>query len=463
MSTIGDDDDDDNEPVINVTQLVQLTDLGINEKDINWSKVKINSYRWIAVRHSKPMQECQGLEPMVSTEMACSLPSEAYYPHLFSPYHRNYSCDDLQHIRNSHEGHCPNHKTNGAIAGVVSQETVITVINPFTNHLYNCQTSCDTKCAQISADNEMIAISNDRYLAVYCVATNKCLNTLPFASRCLYWCWIASNTIAIITDIDVYHWCIDYPFEPKLVFKLDKRFRDYQITGYKCDLRNQLWFAISSLYVDDEGDINGCIQIYSERNQLSQCIEAHAFTLCEYRFQANRWPTNVLLAAKRSHMNTFKIYIIELGPIPEGNNSLISRTEVIPLVDGNDVQHMDIPVAIECNTELGLIYVFTKYGALYLCDMDSAALIQSAVISASVVFAALLDDDSQTVLAINRSGQLLSINLFISQLIRNLTDSAKPEIAQRIQAIVDSETGSDGRPVGDDDDDDEDCDEVTRL
>ncbi|CAG2172745.1 unnamed protein product [Oppiella nova] len=453
------------EPIINVTQVLQLTNLDISDNDINWSKVKMNGFRWIAIRHSR--QSTTGAVnnghnelPAPSTgTVVGSLPSEAYYPHLFSPGYRNHSCDDLnQWLRDNRED---SDDTNGdnerpGMSGT-GMESVITVVNPFTRQLYNCQISCDTKCAQISADNDMIAISNDKFLAVYCVHTNQCLNTLPFPSRCRHWNWIRHNVIVVITEREVFHWNIDVPdlkFKPELKFKVDKRLQDYQITGYKCDKTCDQWFAITSLYLDDEGEVNGCVQIHSTRNQLSQCIDAQAFTLCEYKFIANQMPTQVLLAAKRHQTNALKIYIIELGPIQECNNSLISRTEVIPQLDTNDANGLtpDFPVAIECNTDLGLIYVFSKYGALYVCDIETGALITSALISSSVIFSTCFDSETQTVMAIDRTGQLLTIELYLSAFVRHLNAISKPEIAQRIQSVVDNS-----------DDDDDGYDEVTRL
>lgn len=142
-----------------------------------------------------------------------------------------------------------------------------------------------------------------------------------------------------------------------------------------------------------------------------------------------------------------------MGPIQEGNCSLISRTEVLPQVEGSDWD--DIPVSIECNTELGLIYLFSKYGSLYVCDIESGALILSALISSAVIFTTIFDSDTQTVLAINRSGQLLAIELYIEYLLRHLQSISKTDVAQRIQSIIDNNL----KYISDD----EDCDEVTRL
>ncbi len=193
------------------------------------------------------------------------------------------------------------------------------------------------------------------------------------------------------------------------------------------------------------------VQIYSSPYKQSQCIEAHACNIIEYKFNGNISATQVLLAAKRYQMNAFKIYIIELGPNEEGNCALISRTEVIPLLDSSDGLKYDFPVSIECNQQMGLIFVLSKFGSMYICDIESGALIISAVICSDIIFTTTFDYETQGVIAISRNGQVLSIELYLPYLISHLKSISKKDIAQRIQLIIETQKNA------------TDCDEVTRL
>ncbi len=222
-----------------------MSDLQINDSDINWSKVKMTSYRWIAIRHNKISHH------LATTSYAC-------YPQLFSA-----SSDSLHNISNNSIDNNNGKSGNNLVTIMVPQmETSITIVNPYTNQTHNCETSSDTKCAQINPQNEIIGISNDRFLAVYCVHKSQCLNTLPFPSKCIFWNWINNNIIAIITERDVFHWDMNDPYEPQFVFKLNEKIKNYQITGYKCDKSNAFWFAVSSLFVDEEGIKPFNIQIF---------------------------------------------------------------------------------------------------------------------------------------------------------------------------------------------------------
>lgn len=146
-----------------------------------------------------------------------------------------------------------------------SVEHVITIISPTSGFLVTCQTNADTSCAQINPELDIIAVSNDNWLAFYSIQTNYCLATLPFPSKHLYWTWINSETIALVTKRDVYHWRITYhestpnyiqtpKSPPRMMFTIDESIKDNQITGYIVDPIFNQWCALSSLYIDDDGE-----------------------------------------------------------------------------------------------------------------------------------------------------------------------------------------------------------------
>lgn len=180
-------------------------------------------------------------------------------------------------------------------------------------------------------------------------------------------------------------------------------------------------------------------------------IEAHAINFTTYKFNGNSYATNVFLAAKRtnqlSNSNQVKIYIIELGPVVDGNSALISRTESVKWFDPIDGRY-DFPVSIECSTEFGLIYILSKYGTIYICDVESGAFLLKRVVSSNCLFVSLLDFETQGLIAIARSGQVLSIDLDLNNLIHFLKKISKNDIAFRIKKILDQQS---------------DCDMVTRL
>lgn len=138
-----------------------------------------------------------------------------------------------------------------------SSESIITLINPFEYLLINCETTGETNCAQISPGKEIIAVSNEYWLAFYSIRDNLCLGTVQFPNKCQYWTWINNDTIAIITENEIFHWCLEWekPLSdyPKLIFTISDEVKNYQIVNYAADSIYGNWFALTALYLDDEG------------------------------------------------------------------------------------------------------------------------------------------------------------------------------------------------------------------
>lgn len=207
---------------------------------------------------------------------------------------------------------------------------------------------------------------------------------------------------------------------------------------------------MQNLFLLVSGEVIGHVQIYSKSYRHSQVIEAHVVNFTTYKFEGNQCATNVLLAAKRTQLNQAKIYMIELGPVCEGNLALMSRTEVVTWRDAEDGRY-DIPVGIECSNELALVFVLSKYGNMYVCDLESGVLISRCPICSDVIFTSYLDYSTQGVIAISRNGQVLLIEIQLAEMISLLNAvPSKQHIAQRLQLVLHERTMND-------------CDMITRL
>lgn len=61
---------------------------------------------------------------------------------------------------------------------------------------------------------------------------------------------------------------------------------------------------------------------------------------------------------------------------------------------------------VQVSTEYGLLFVVTKYGYLYLCDMETGMCLCCTRISADVIFTSTLNTDTQGILGVTRAGQV---------------------------------------------------------
>lgn len=181
------------------------------------------------------------------------------------------------------------------------------------------------------------------------------------------------------------------------------------------------------------------MQINSNSYNQSCCIEAHAAHFTTYKFSENLSLSNVLLAAKKTASNHVKIFIIELGPVQDGNLALISRTEQIHWDEPREGKN-DIPVAVESSSEYGLIYIISKFGIFYVCDLENGFLLFKTIISQSTIFTSTLDTETQGILVVSRCGQMLGIEMQLPQLTQYITNSlGKKPIVQRLQNLIDQQ------------------------
>lgn len=61
----------------------------------------------------------------------------------------------------------------------------------------------------------------------------------------------------------------------------------------------------------------------------------------------------------------------------------------------------------------GLMFVVTKYGQLYVCDLESATCLCSVAISSDVVFLATLNSLTQGLIGLNTAGQVSLTHIFL--------------------------------------------------
>ena len=60
----------------------------------------------------------------------------------------------------------------------------------------------------------------------------------------------------------------------------------------------------------------------------------------------------------------------------------------------------------QISVEYGLLFVVTKYGYLYMCDMETAMCLCCTRVAVDVIFSAALNTTTQGILAITRGGQV---------------------------------------------------------
>ncbi len=204
------------------------------------------------------------------------------------------------------------------------------------------------------------------------------------------------------------------------------------------------------------------MQIYSHSYRKSQCIDAHSAIFTAYQFDDSEQRSTLLVAAIRQKNRTWKLHIIELGPIPGGNishkpihhmlnahNSPRANLEL--LVNGNGSGNggghptEDIPTHIVADSEVGLVYLLSKYGSLYICDLETGAPLFFEHLKSVMgsegggdlapIFSLRADAATESLVAVSRGGQVISIAVSLPALLRQAADNAKvgQKVLERIR------------------------------
>lgn len=360
--------------------------MGFSITDISWPRVRISSDEWITIRH-KRQQQTKG-----------------------SPY-------DLRNDNNS---------------------DIVTVIDTkdCTNRSFELK---HVKSAQMNPTIPILAISTQTKLFLMNIQTGKISGKIHFPCHVEYWCWIDSSIIGFISKNDIYHWnTADDGFQR--VFRISDRLFECQITSYKSS-QDGKWFSLTGLTssscdtVSNDSEvktIDGVTQIFSTEYDLSNVIEAHVVNFTRHSFSNNTIASNVLITGKKISNFSGKLSVIELGPQKAGNHPIVTRSES-SIWSRPD----DFPIGIITVNSLQFIFVVSKFGSLYVYDLETCvAIIENHRISPDIIFHAVPETDSDGILCFARNGQVLQIFLQLDLLLLYLSQNpAKKSVAMRINLL----------------------------
>ncbi|WAR02762.1 CLH1-like protein [Mya arenaria] len=286
---------------------------------------------------------------------------------------------------------------------------------------YAGQTSADS--VLMNPSEPVIALKAEQRFEVFNVETKLLLTKTKVHDPVHFWTWLTPEILAIITDTTVYHWHLfkTKDSQPEKVFCRHSRLAFSEITSYKADV-NLRWFAITGL-TPEEDKISGLTQLYNMDEDITQCIACHAVCFDTYKFAGNNSRSTVFCVGSRDIHNHGKVHVIELGPYKQGNFALRNTYDHIHFEP--DEEHYDFPVALHVSKEFGLVFLLTKYGYLYLCDMETSTCLCSTKVAEDIIFTSTLNTETQGIIGVTRSGQVLAVDIKKDTLIDYVRDTAK--------------------------------------
>ena len=263
-------------------------------------------------------------------------------------------------------------------------------------------------------------------LQVFNLSTKQKLKATQFSTSVIFWKWVSSQRLGLVTQTSVYHWDLNGANEPVKVFDRTSNLENTQIISYRVD-PTEKWCVLVGIAPgapERPQLVKGFMQLYSIEQARSQSLEAHAAAFSMLRLPNKPAPVPVIAFAQKTLAAggaiTSKIHVIELG-VP-GQTSLKRSAELFFPPEFAD----DFPVSMQISEKYELIYVITKLGLLFVYDLQTATAVYRHRFSADPVFLAAPALEGGFV-AINRRGQVMrgtvneeTIVPFISSQLQNV-------------------------------------------
>ena len=219
----------------------------------------------------------------------------------------------------------------------------------------------------------------------------------------VFWKWISSSYIGIVTLKCVYHWHIEGTGGPKKIFDRHSSLENCQIINYKCNAALS-WCFLIGIYSRDHG-VGGTIQLFSESKSASQIIDGHAAAFADLLMKSDyaTYTVNLFCFASRASASLSKLHIVEIDHNDAYPTFQKVSSDIFFPTDTPD----DFPVALQIGHRFDIIYMITKLGFIHLYDLQSGACIFMNRVSMDTIFVTTEYIQEDGIIGVNRSGQVL--------------------------------------------------------
>ena len=243
-----------------------------------------------------------------------------------------------------------------------------------------------------------------------------------FPEEVSLWKWIDPKTIGIVTASSVYHWSMEGDSAPAKVFDKHASMAGSQILNYKAS-PDMKWLVLNGIK-QEAGQLVGKMQLYSIDKRISQPMDGFAATFANITVAGSE--LQLFCFCGKSAAGTGQVQIVKIG----GAAAFDKKT-----VDIGAFEPTDFPVAMQASDKYDLLYLITKGGIFHLYDTETGAMIYQNRISdaANAVFCTATNTKNGGIIAVNKSGQVLSVTIDEANLVPHIMGQLRnPEMALRL-------------------------------
>jgi len=282
----------------------------------------------------------------------------------------------------------------------------------------------NAEAAIMNPKTKVVALRAGNDLQVFSLEMGSRMKQTTFNEPILFWKWINAKTIVLVTKSSVYHWSMEGRDEPQKMFDRHPNFEGAAIINYRTD--NDLnWLLLIGLLRTTTGTTKGVMQLYSVEKGVTQAIEGHAATFIDFRLPGNKIATLVCIASNTPAGG--KLFIMEVPSSRQvGFPKKALSTNFVP---------GDFPVAMQASERLGVLYIITLKGLIYVYDIETGTLIFQNRISSETIFTTAVHEKTDGIIGINNKlGQVLSISIDKQKIVGYLNSTGNSELAIKIAA-----------------------------
>lgn len=268
----------------------------------------------------------------------------------------------------------------------------------------------------MSADNAIMHLdqnvislrANGTTIQIFNLGTKQRLKSHTMEEPVVFWKWLTADVLGLVTGLAIFSWSIFDGSNNGPVKLTDRHhsLNNAQIINFVAEPTNLNWFAVTGIAQED-GRIAGHIQLFSKSRNVSQAIEGHVCKFALVRLEGGASPTKVFCVGNKNAQGQGNLHIIEIDH-QDGNPQFSKKS--VDIFFPPDAAN-DFPISLQASDKYGIIYILTKYGFIHLYDIESGANLFVNRITADPVFTASSYNDGTGILTINKSGQVLSVEI----------------------------------------------------
>eukprot|EP01025_Chloroclados_australasicus_P037130 TRINITY_DN3781_c1_g3_i1.p1 TRINITY_DN3781_c1_g3~~TRINITY_DN3781_c1_g3_i1.p1 ORF type:complete len:1706 (-),score=246.11 TRINITY_DN3781_c1_g3_i1:418-5535(-) len=264
-------------------------------------------------------------------------------------------------------------------------------------------------------------------LQIFNLDTKQKLKSHEMPQGVAFWKWISDTKLGLVTGTEIFHWDMNGTGGPVKVFDREANLQSSQIINYRVDPTEKwcILIGIAPGPAERPNLIKGFMQLYSVDQQRSQALEAHAAAFSRIQVAGRDQQSIVIAFAQKTLKDgqiTSKLHVIEVGA-PAGQPAIKKNADLFFPQEFAD----DFPVALQIDERFKLIYVITKFGLLFVYDLETATAVYRNRVSQDPVFLTAPGSANGGVYALNRKGQVLSMGVneatmvnFVSNQLKNV-------------------------------------------